>query len=317
MDQSPLGVAGVRGLIRARINEPVIAPWVPLIANRYLSDAALETYAGLGAVPLMREWVGGRQINGLRTSQMTVINTHYEASLGIREEDMRRDHTGFIRAQASEFMDAADNHWEILLRDLILNASTTVNQLDGQYFFDTDHLDGASGTQSNSISVDISTLPATLHGSTTAPSIEEMQQAITSGAIQISTFKDDQGRPMNRGASQFLVIVPPSLQIVANNAVAPSALAALAQNLNPAIGGMSFTVMGDVDFASWTDKFAIFRTDQAIKPFMLQQETAARLQVLDENSDHFKLEGEYVYMLDAWRSSAYQRWQGACLVTLT
>ncbi|MCX5513426.1 hypothetical protein C3941_23845 [Kaistia algarum] len=317
MDQSALGVAGVRGMYYARLEQPAIPAWVDLIANRFNSDMASETYAMLGFSPAMREWVGGRQAKGFRDNGFTIVNKHFESTIEIRARDMRRDKTGQIMARVNEHADRADQHWASLLATLILNGQTTVCY-DGQYFFDTDHSEGNSGTQSNSISVDISTLPATLHGSTTAPSIEEMQQAIVSGITQIGTFKDDQGEPMNENANSFLVLVPPSLSIVAGNAIAPAALGALAQNLNPAIkAGNSLQVQSSVRLGAWTDKFAVFRTDSAIKPFILQEETPVDVKVWDENSDHFKDNDSYKFGLDAWRNGGNGYWQRACLVTLT
>ena len=69
----------------------------------------------------------------------------------------------------AELAERGRTHYASLLSTLIVNGATTVCY-DGQYFFDTDHSEGASGTQSNKIDSDISTLPASVHGSTTAPS---------------------------------------------------------------------------------------------------------------------------------------------------
>ena len=54
-----------------------------------------------------------------------------------------------------------------------INGEATVCY-DGQYFFDTDHVEGDSGTQSNDLSVDISALACSVHGTTTAPSVEDL-----------------------------------------------------------------------------------------------------------------------------------------------
>src|SRR5690606_24399057 len=121
-----------------------------------------------------------------------------------------------------------------LLSTLLLNGASSLGY-DGSYFFATDHSEGSSGTQSNKISVDISGLPAQVHGSTTAPSVEEMQQAILAGIAKMLSFKDDQGEPMNENAQRFLVVVPVGLYLVAVAAVSTIATAALQQNLNPNI----------------------------------------------------------------------------------
>jgi phage major head subunit gpT-like protein len=133
---------------------------------------------------MMREWIGGRQAKGFTGQGVTIVNKHYEATIEVQKKDARRDKTGQINARISEFADRAQTHWSSLLSTLLLNGAATVCY-DGQYFFDTDHSEGSSGTQSNKITVDISTLPAQVHGSVTAPSIEEMQQTILAGITQI------------------------------------------------------------------------------------------------------------------------------------
>ena len=78
-----------------------------------------------------------------------------------------------------------------------------------------------SGSQSNSLSVDISALPCQVHGSTTVPSIEEMQQCIIQAISAMMAFKDDQGEPMNEMASSFLVLTPPSTVAVLERGYRP------------------------------------------------------------------------------------------------
>jgi phage major head subunit gpT-like protein len=163
------------------------------------SDQASETYVFLGQSPAMREWIAGRQAKGFAANALTIVNKHYEATIEIQKKDLRRDKTGQILARVQEFADRSITHWASLLSTLCSTARATVCY-DGQYYFDTDHLEGKSGTQSNKITVDISTLPAQVHGSSTAPSVEEMQQSILRASRRSSSFKDDQGEPMNEGA---------------------------------------------------------------------------------------------------------------------
>lgn len=315
MDQSLLSSRAILGMYYARLENPVISGWIDGVANLFGSDQASEQYVFLGQNPRMREWIGGRQAKGLRGSSLTITNKHYESTLEIRIPDMRRDKTPQIRARINEFADEGDAHWGSLLSTLMLNGPSTVCY-DGQFFFDTDHSEGDSGTQDNDITVDISALPAAVHGVVTAPSVEEMQQAILKGIAQVLSFKDDRGRPMNSNARRFLVTVPVGLYLTAVAAVSVLTTAALQQNLNPNfIAGLTVDVQMLPEL-TWTDSFAVWRTDSEVKGLIRQNETDPQVKMKDENSE-FAFDNDAIQIgIDAWRGADYGLWQRACYVTM-
>jgi phage major head subunit gpT-like protein len=316
MDQSGLSSRAIIGLYFARLEANPGLAWVNKVSNLFGSDQSSETYAFLGQSPAMREWLGGRAAKSLRQNSITLLNKHYEATQEIAIRDLRRDKTGQITARVNELADRSLTHWASLLSTLIANAASTVCY-DGQFYFDTDHSEGESGTQDNDIAVDISALPAAVHGVVTAPSVEEMQQAILKGIAQVLTFKDDQGEPMNEGAHDFLVLVPVGLYLVAVAAVSALATAALQQNLNPnLIAGLTVDIQMDARSA-WTDEFAVFRTDSPIKGLIRQSEMDAEFKMKDENSE-FAFDNDAIQIgIDAWRNVTYGYWQRACFVTMT
>lgn len=315
MDQQILSSRAVLGMYFARLENPIAAGWIDGVANLFGSDQASEQYPFLGQVPRMREWLGGRQAKGLRSSSLTITNKHYEATLEIRLRDLRRDKTPQLQARIGEFADEGDAHWGKLASDLIQNGASTACY-DGQFFFDTDHVEGDSGTQDNDITVDISALPASVHGITTAPSVEEMQQAIVKGIAQILSFKDDRGRPMSSNARRFLVTVPVALWIPAVAAVSTLTTAALLQNVNP---NVLANIRVDVEMLpelTWTDSFAVWRTDSPIKGLIRQNETDPQVKMKDESSE-FAFDNDAIQIgIDAWRGADYGLWQRSCYVTL-
>lgn len=319
MDQSLLSSRAIMGMYFARLESNPGMAWLDGVSNEFNSDQAAETYNFLGQTPAMREWLSSRQALGFSGQGVTVVNKHYEATIEVQKKDVRRDKTGQLRARMSELADRGRTHWASLLSTLIVNGATTTCY-DGQYFFDTDHSEGDSGTQSNKIDVDISALPAAVHGSVTAPSVEEMQQAILAGIVKMLSFKDDRGEPMNEGASRFLVKVPAGLYTVAVAAVSTLTTAALQQNLNPnLIAGITVDVQMNVRLTSagWTDKFVVFRTDSPIKALIRQKETEAELKAKAEGSE-FEFDNDaWQFGIDAWRGAGYGYWQRAVHVTLT
>lgn len=317
MDQSALSSRAISGMYYAALEQNAGAAWVNGVSNLFDSDQSLETYPFLGQVPRYREWLGGRSAKGLRSDAFSITNKHYEATLEISLKDIRRDKTGQIEARMAEFIKAQNTHWASLLSTLTLNGLSAVCY-DGQYFFDTDHVSGDSGSQSNSIQVDISALPTQTHGAITLPSVEEMQLAILQGIIQIQSLKDDRGEPLNEDASGFLVLVPTGLSFIAKMAVAPLITANNAvANMNPnAMPDMRVEVASASRLNTWTSKFAIFRTDSAIKAFIRQRETDDALKVKGEDSEYAFDNDAIQIGLDAWRNAGYGLWQRACLVEM-
>jgi phage major head subunit gpT-like protein len=315
-DLAILSSRAVIGMYYARLEANPGLKWVNAASNLFNSDQGSEVYAFLGMSPKMREWIGGRQSRGLRANNFTIINKHFEGTMEVSVKDARRDKTGQIQARVNEFADGAQTHWASLLSQLLLDGPSTVCY-DGQFFFDTDHQEGDSPTQSNSISVDISTLPALVHGaSATAPSIEEMQQAILQGITQILSLKDDRNEPMNESASAFMVIVPTGLYPVAAKAISTISTVALQENFNPnLIDGLTVSAQMNPRL-TWTDKFTVTRTDSPIKALIRQQETDVELKAKAEGSEYEFDNDAWQFGIDSWRNVGYGYWQRACLVTM-
>lgn len=293
------------------------AAWVDQVSNYFTSDQKSEEYAWIGQSPVMREWIGGRNARGFRENGLTITNKHFEATIDFLVKDLRRDKTGQVLTRINELARRTNAHWASLLSILILNAEATPCY-DGQYFFDTDHSEGDSGIQSNDISVDISALPVAVHGaSAAAPSVPEFQGAIASGVQQIVSFVDDQGEPMNEAANAFMVMVPVSLMNTAMQAVATPAQIAESQTVLQAMkSNFSISVVPNARLSSWTGKFAMFRTDAAIKSFIRQEEMGVSLKVKGAGSEYEFDNDAHQYGVDTWRNVGYGYWQNSCLITL-
>lgn len=307
MGAQVLSNRAIIGTFFQRLNQSTGAGWIPELSMLFTSDQESETYKWLGQSPAMREWVGGRQAKGFADNGLTIINKHFEATLEVLLSDIRRDKTGQILLRIRELANRTNSHWASLLSTLILNGTSALCY-DGQFFFDTDHSEGSSGSQSNDITTDISTLPVAVNGVVTAPSVEEMQQSILASIAQMLSFKDDQGEPMNEGASSFLVMVPTPLYLTASKAMAVPASGDL--NTQGLAQGMRVRVEMNPRL-TWTDSFATFRTDGDVKPFIRQQETEVVLAAKAEDSEFAFDNKAYQYGVDAWRNVGYGYWQHA------
>lgn len=183
---------------------------------------------------------------------------------------------------------------------------------DGQYFFDTDHAEGTSGAQSNKLSIDISELPAIVHGSASNPSVEELQFAILKCIQALYSFKDDQGEPLNENAREFLVMVPTSMWHSAKSATAAPIMVNGQSNIVQVLDEVKVMVTQNPRL-TWTDKLAVFRTDGSIKPFIRQEEEPVVLKAVAEGSQLEFNEDKHHYGVDTWRNVGYGFWQHACM----
>jgi len=297
-----------------RLEAATQAGWIDQVSNYFTSDQPIEEYVWLSQVPQLREWVGSRQAKGFTGNGIEIKNRHFEATIEILLRDLRRDKTGQLKIRMAEFAQRGLTHFASLLSTLIVNGASTVCY-DGQYFFDTDHNEGASGNQSNAITVDISAVPATLHGTVTAPSPEEMQQAIIQSVSKMYTYVDDQGEPINETAKSFLVMVPVGLMNVAETALTLPRVAGVGAVSVDSLN-ISLAVNPRLTIAGWADKFVTFRTDGSVKPLIRQEETKPTVKIKDESSE-YAFDNDAIQLgVDTWRNVGLGRWQGAVQTTL-
>lgn len=296
---------GVKGMILAALDTGSNA-WVGDIAMTITSDQAQENYAWLGSAPALREFIGGRTPKELAENGFIISNKDYEGSIVVKSKDMRRDKLGMIQVRVNQLAERALDHPAKLLTNLLMTGASALCY-DNQYFFDTDHVEGQSGPQSNSITHDIVT--------PTAPTVDEFAPAVMKAIQAIVGFKDDAGEPMNQSAANFQLQVPVGFMAVALEAVTALLGTGGKSNTLPALKG-KFTLDVVVNpRLTWTDRFALIRTDSAAKAFILQQEDIPDVVALGEGSEYEQLNKEQLYGIDWTGNVGFGYWQHAVLVT--
>lgn len=310
MGASSLSSRAVIGAFYARLEQVISLSWAGKIGmGPFLSDQASETYAWLGMAPAMREWIGGRNAKGFRENGITIINKKFEATLEVTLDEIRRDKTGQVMIRINEMADRAAAHWIKLVSDLLLTGESAVCY-DGQYFFDTDHTEGDSGTQDNDLTYDATT--------TTAPTAAEYEAGIMKAIAAILAFKDDQGEPMNEMAQTFLVMVPPTHMAAALAAVTnPTIVDGSGSRTNTLVNANNFKieVVTNPRFSTLTTKFMVFRTDGNVKPIILQEEEELTISAQAEGSPIEFTDDKHQYGVKAIRNVGFGYWQHAALVT--
>lgn len=301
-----LSSQAIIGRFYRRLEELAQTAWWTKLAMQFSSTQESETYRWLGMVPQVREWKGGRLVQPMRRSGVTIVNKVWESTIRVDADELRRDKSGQILVRVNELARRVATHPNGLLTTLMLNGEAS-NGYDGVPYFSGSHSEGDSGVQSNSISYDAAT--------PSAPSDTEIYAAIVKGISQIAGQRDDQGEPLNEGAASFLVMVPmPFLQptLVALSSKTFEA------NDNPLTNRSPFAVEWVANpRLTWTTKFAVFRTDGQTRPFIFQEELPVQVQALAEGSELEMNENQHQYGVKAIHECGYGLWQDACLVTFT
>lgn len=313
MGAATLGSRAIIGEFYNALEQDIGNTWVPGLSNYFESNQESETYASLGMSPVMREWVGGRQTKGLRENGIIIRNKKYEATLEVLVDEIRRDKTGQVMIRVRELAQRTNAHWAGLLSTLLINGESAPCY-DGQYFFDTDHEEGDSGSQSNDLTSNITT--------PTAPTTGEMETAILKSIEAILGFKDDQGEPMNENAREFLVMVPVPFMSAAAAAIGSSIIVDSSTSRSNtiltlgSIGGFAIRIAVNARL-SWTTKFATFRTDAETKSLIRQEEEGVMVSAIAEGSEEEFKNDRHLYGVKSIRNVGYGYWQRAALTTLT
>jgi len=108
------------------------------VATLVPSTTKEEKYGWLGQFPRLREWVGDRQVKNLAAHDYSIRNKSFEATIGVKREEIEDDSYGVFKPLFQEMGYAAVTHPDELVYGLLAAGFASLC-FDGQYFFDTDH----------------------------------------------------------------------------------------------------------------------------------------------------------------------------------
>ena len=257
------------------------------IATVMPSTSKTESYNWLGAVPGMEEWLGPRTYADLLSHNYSIVNKHYQAAISVDRDTLEDDTYGMIKPRIQELAQVAQNYYDQLVEEQLALGFTALCY-DGQFFFDTDHSEGASGTQSN-------------RGTTAlAPAIYGTTRAL------IRRFKNDQGRPMRIQGDRL--VVPPELEETAKQILESDFVMGSANLTKNVWRGTAEVFVGDylTDATNWY----LLCTKRPIKPLALQDRKKPEFVALDKVDDVTAFEeNEFKYGVDMRCNSGFLLWQ--------
>lgn len=260
-------------------------PIYPQIATITKSNTAAETYAWLGSIPGMREWIGDRVIQNLSASDYTIKNKSFELTVGVPRENIEDDTIGIYAPSIEMLSQSAAMHPDKLVFDLLKKGFST-KCYDGENFFSASHKANKESV-SNLLTAQLSLA------------------SYTAARAAMQSFKNDKGEP--------LVIVPDTL-------VVPPALEGMARDILFAdfISGTRNTMKDTAklitapQLAGDDTKWYLLCTSRPIKPLIFQQRKEPKfVSKTNETDDNVFFSKQYLYGVDSRDNAGYGFWQMA------
>lgn len=275
-----------------------LAQVVSMIAAEPASDVLSERMSIPFATPRFSERKSPKTAEIAGAYVFDVTNKLYDAAVTIEDLDAFFDQTNVMDQNISELaQSAALLKWELLVEQMNNGNGAGYLSYDGQYFYDTDHSVGLSGTQVNNVTN--SHVPVLDVSSTSNVTPEEMASLLSKCAAYMMGYKDDKGRPTNRGLRKFVAVLPTAMFGSGLTAIYANNLASGQTNVIPAIraGGYEFDVVIEPELSSSTVGY-LHAVVPTRKPFILQTARDFRPHILDETSEHYAETGEILVRAD-------------------
>ncbi len=260
-------------------------PLYPEIATVTPSTTDTETYAWLGDIPGMREWIGEREIQNLTASEYTIKNKSYEATIGIDRDVIEDDRIRLWSSNISALaQNAAKNPDKLIFR--LLAEGFTSKCFDGKPFFSDAHKTGGR-TVSNMSHAKLSL------------------DAYIAARASMMSLTNSKGEP--------LALVPDKL-------VVPPALEKEARDILVAdfINGTKNTMQGTAkplvapQLAGHDSAWFLLCTTQPVKPLIYQERKKPKfVSKTNETDDNVFMSKQFLYGVDARGNAGYGFWQMA------
>lgn len=276
-----------------------ITPMWRKVAMEATSVNAEENYQWLGSVPAMREWLDTKVLEQLRGFDYLLKNKDWEATLEVDRNSFEDDLLGMYEPRIRELADEGMRHPDELLASARVVGFTSAGLCyDGQQFYDTDHTEGNSGTQSNVVTG-------------TGITVAALAADFRSARARMRTFKNDRGKPYVRkaGALNLCVTCSPDLEGVFEEFLN----AAIISNTTNVLRGAAELVVDP--YLSGSDWYLDY-VGGFVKPFIFQNRKRPDFVSLDnaQASEMVFLRKKLAYSVEARYNLGYGLWQYSVMV---
>ena len=246
-----------------------------MIASLVPSSSAQNDYGWMTQLPSMKEWIGPRTVENLKTSSYVLKNKRFELTFGVDRDDIEDDNLGVYSMKSQAHGEAAAKHPDELVETLLKDGEA-LEAFDGQFFFDTDHpvdpFDAAKGVYSNFDAA--------------ATALDKAN--FTAVRARMMGLKGEGGRSLR--VRPNLLVVPPLLETTALEIVRADLTngATLAGGTNVHKGMADILVIDEL--AGEDTTWYLLDTSKMIKPFIYQLRRPLAITAKDRPDDVVVLE---------------------------
>ncbi len=268
-------------------------PEWPKTAMLSPSNTSQEDYVWLSKFPVMREWLGDKQVSALKAFSYSVVNQDWEATVEVDRNDVEDERLSIYRPQAEMAAFSASHLGDDLI-DALKNGGFATAGPDGQYFYDTDHPVGQE------------TITDTSNLGTAALSVATLAGAIASigvGITAMMSLVSDEGRQLR--------IVPDVLEV--GPTLAPTAKIMVSsdkfadESPNPYNGTLKLMVNPGITSAT---AWFLHCTKFPYKPFIYQERKKPTfVQQIKADSDDVFMRKMFKFGAEARAAAGYGLWQ--------
>lgn len=259
-------------------------PTYEKIATVVPSTTESETYAWLGDIPGMREWVGDREIQNLTGSDYTIKNKDFELTVGVDRNAIEDDKIGLYRPSIQMLGESAAMHPDELVYELLASGFTALCY-DGKAFFAAAHVVGENAV-SNKLTDKLT------------------PEAYKTARAMMMNFKNSKGRSL--GLVPDLLVVPPALEAAARDILVADF-----------VNGTKNTMQGTADIhveprLKSDSAWFLLCTKRPIKPLIYQQRKKAKfVSKTAETDDNVFMSKKFLYGADSRGNAGFAFWQMA------
>lgn len=259
-------------------------PTYEKIATVVPSTTESETYAWLGDIPGMREWVGDREIQNLTGSDYTIKNKDFELTVGVDRNAIEDDKIGLYKPSIQMLGESAAMHPDELVYELLASGFTALCY-DGKAFFAADHVVGENAV-SNKLTDKLT------------------PEAYKTARAMMMNFKNSKDRSL--GLVPDLLVVPPALEAAARDILVADF-----------VNGTKNTMQGTADIhveprLKSDSAWFLLCTKRPIKPLIYQQRKKAKfVSKTAETDDNVFMSKKFLYGADSRGNAGFAFWQMA------
>lgn len=258
---------------------------VQALCSIYPSESKFNTYAHLVDDSGMKEWIGARDVRGLRERTFTVTNRKFHDTIEVKEDDLLDGQIADSLSAMEQLATGAARLEEDLFLEVLENGQN-LTCITGQNLFDTDHpIDfDAAGTQRN------------YYASGLALDATNLATAVAA----MKGFKGENGRPMGRRPN--ILLVPSALEKTARELVEAQTVTNGGENV---LSNYGLKVVVWERLSSATRWFLMDTQGPGARGILVQRRQAPRFVSKTAPSDENVFwRASYVYGVDARAAAA-------------